>query len=579
MSSVAAVFVVEGVKCADVLKEKLDFDETEFAKELGLNTNKLKFPEVITSIGGSGAASKTDWSCLSGKEVVLVPDCDEVGRKYVDTIGKIINTSAKEIKIIELDEFNENNVAGFDIVDYFEDGHLAGDLTKNPWKKQDSSSEQASEDAAKKQKRRKIDEDQVIKKNAAGLAKALDALGIEIRDCILTKSYQMKIGDGKWEKFSDKNVDYVRNLIGDNFLVQYTDGGRYNNAVFSKTEDFPRCINALMYRKEVNSFTEDYLKKLPKWNPETMVSSERLFIDCLGAEDNLLNRSIGRMIVQAIVERAYCNRLEGVKFDYLPILIGPLEGEGKSTFCEKLLQFPLFYLNTFDIATDTKVQQESIMGKIVVEMAELVGADKPEVEKKLKNLLSISTEPQVRHAYKHFPVEHHRLCVFIATTNDETPIKLTGSRNRRMVPIRVKNYGRQHVVGWLKKHRDEIFSHGIHCMNNKEPLYFQGEVEQEQVEAVYAATSQDTDTIDQIFEWHEDRMDDKIFEFSMDELIAHLYRLCEVSDRKEITSMRYRKQKYLGKLLQNNGFKKDRFIRKGEKKQRVYYFRDDGSAD
>jgi putative DNA primase/helicase len=56
------VYVVEGEKCAEVLN---DLDQV-----------------ATTSAHGAQSPQKTDWSPLAGKEVVIIPDNDEPGRKY-----------------------------------------------------------------------------------------------------------------------------------------------------------------------------------------------------------------------------------------------------------------------------------------------------------------------------------------------------------------------------------------------------------------------------------------------------------------------------------------------------------------
>jgi hypothetical protein len=65
------VYVVEGEKCVDA------------AKRLGLL--------ATTSAGGSNAASKTDWSPLAGRDVVILPDADAAGRKYADEVAAILH--------------------------------------------------------------------------------------------------------------------------------------------------------------------------------------------------------------------------------------------------------------------------------------------------------------------------------------------------------------------------------------------------------------------------------------------------------------------------------------------------------
>ena len=44
----------------------------------------------VTSAGGSGAADKTDWTCLAGREVCILPDHDEPGEGYARAVSAIL---------------------------------------------------------------------------------------------------------------------------------------------------------------------------------------------------------------------------------------------------------------------------------------------------------------------------------------------------------------------------------------------------------------------------------------------------------------------------------------------------------
>jgi hypothetical protein len=94
------VLVVEGEKCAAV------------AKSLGF--------VVTTSSGGSGAAEKTDWQPLAGREAWILPDNDPPGRKYAETVAGILAklTPAPVIRVIELPGLP----SGGDVVEWIE-GH------------------------------------------------------------------------------------------------------------------------------------------------------------------------------------------------------------------------------------------------------------------------------------------------------------------------------------------------------------------------------------------------------------------------------------------------------------------------
>jgi len=94
------VIVTEGEKCADA------------ARSLGF--------VATTSAGGSQAAKKTDWRPLAGREVWILPDHDEPGRKYAETVAGILVklTPAPVVRIVSLPGLPEHG----DIVDWI-DGH------------------------------------------------------------------------------------------------------------------------------------------------------------------------------------------------------------------------------------------------------------------------------------------------------------------------------------------------------------------------------------------------------------------------------------------------------------------------
>ena len=95
------VYVVEGEKCCDAL-----FNEGG----LGLAST--------TSSGGSNAASKSDWSPLAGREVVILPDADDAGRQYAATVAAILHEldPPATVRVVELDGLDE----GGDVADLYE---------------------------------------------------------------------------------------------------------------------------------------------------------------------------------------------------------------------------------------------------------------------------------------------------------------------------------------------------------------------------------------------------------------------------------------------------------------------------
>jgi len=83
-SPTARVYVAEGEKAADA------------ARSLGLL--------ATTSAGGSNAARQTDWSALAGRDVVILPDNDDAGRRYADDVTRLLGRLMPRptIKVVNL---------------------------------------------------------------------------------------------------------------------------------------------------------------------------------------------------------------------------------------------------------------------------------------------------------------------------------------------------------------------------------------------------------------------------------------------------------------------------------------------
>jgi len=103
------LIVVEGEKTA------------EAARQCGLL--------ATCSAGGAGAASKTDWTPLAGRKVIILPDNDAPGQKYAETVARLaLEAGAAEVKIVRLADYCPILPEGGDIADVLEapDWHGCG---------------------------------------------------------------------------------------------------------------------------------------------------------------------------------------------------------------------------------------------------------------------------------------------------------------------------------------------------------------------------------------------------------------------------------------------------------------------
>ncbi|GIX08043.1 MAG: hypothetical protein KatS3mg115_2446 [Candidatus Poribacteria bacterium] len=80
-----------------------------------------------TSSGGAQAAHKTDWSPLRGRTVILLPDNDEAGENYAQTVAELVyQAGAASIRIISIKAQCPGLPEGGDLADLIQDPQGTG---------------------------------------------------------------------------------------------------------------------------------------------------------------------------------------------------------------------------------------------------------------------------------------------------------------------------------------------------------------------------------------------------------------------------------------------------------------------
>ena len=129
----------------------------------------------------------------------------------------------------------------------------------------------------------------------------------------------------------------------------------------------------------------DYLDGLPVWDGVSRI--EGLFQRCFDVEDSAYVRAVARKVFAAAVARIY---VPGIKFDSIPVFDGA-QGIGKSTLF-KILAGPEFYSETLSLTDmNDKAGAEKLQGFWIVEIGELAGMKKADIEK-VKAFLSTSDD-------------------------------------------------------------------------------------------------------------------------------------------------------------------------------------------
>ncbi len=209
--------------------------------------------------------------------------------------------------------------------------------------------------------------------------------------------------------------------------VDYSGVRNYFESVYGITGAI-KIEDALNLEFEKQSFhpVKKYLNSL-KWDGEERIDT--LLIDYFGAEDTVYTREAMRKMLVGAVARIY---KPGVKFDLVLTLVGGEQGTGKSSFFRALGQS--WFSDSFNGFTG-KEAFEQLQGAWVIEMAELSGLRKAEIES-VKHFIT-KQEDMFRPAYGRISETYLRQCVFVATTNEKEFLR-DPTGNRRFIPIDVK---------------------------------------------------------------------------------------------------------------------------------------------
>lgn len=295
--------------------------------------------------------------------------------------------------------------------------------------------------------------------NCVGLQSVCNAMGVPCDTCGACKSRLPQIPGLEIARDAQNRPAIIKNITNTVILIQHeypnmltrdivkgrnrfgtrnlTDGDRLEiyarlNQVY---RGFPKDlvndgIDLVLSRNEfdpmlniVNSVTHDGTNRL-----------DNILRDLCGAEDNAYNRAVSRYLGIAMVSRVLN---PGAKADIVPILYSPVQGSGKSSFCEKLAINATDYhtvLGSMSNFGDQKVI-ERIIGAWVVEFSEMTAMQKSASEEDLKGFVTNRFD-KYRPAYAREVKEVGRRCVFVGTTNKNVILKdETGARRWWIVRV------------------------------------------------------------------------------------------------------------------------------------------------
>lgn len=199
----------------------------------------------------------------------------------------------------------------------------------------------------------------------------------------------------------------------------------------------------------------EYLDNLPKW--DGLPRLDTWLVVYAGADDTELNQQIGRKVLIAAVRRI---RQPGVKFDTMLVLEGK-QGVGKSSLVHALAGE--WFEDGLLLGSDPKIVIEQTNGRWIVEVSELGGMGKRDVEA-IKAMLS-RTHDTARLSYDKHSSRVARQFIVVGTTNSAEFLK-DDTGNRRIWPVEVRDI----KLAALKRDRDQLWAEAVQAeyLNKKD---------------------------------------------------------------------------------------------------------------
>lgn len=181
-------------------------------------------------------------------------------------------------------------------------------------------------------------------------------------------------------------------------------------------------------------------------------------------------RAVTRKTFAAAVARIY---RPGVKFDCVPVLDGE-QGIGKSSIVKDLVTSEYYSESLSLTDMDDKSGAEKLQGFWVVEIGELAGMKKADIEK-VKAFLS-TADDKYRPSYGKTVESHPRQCVIIATVNGERGYLRDITGNRRFWVIKLHQQRQKQKWHFDQSFRDQFWAEAKAIYESGETLYLEGDL-------------------------------------------------------------------------------------------------------
>ena len=419
------------------------------------------YPEAICTTwpGGTGNIEYIDWEPLSGREVLVIADADNHGRKATERIAAHLNGKAKSLRLSLPPGEDGKDLADFD--DEAEARQWVKDNERGqliPFPEKPEEFELPLKDRVK------------LIKDQRGLEKALELLDIKVRYNLRRSMHEYLFSENeRWLPSNDRLESNLRHKMELNFA---TEGKIPKKYWFSATE-FRDRMNGILNSRECDPFV-NFLDDLPEWDGVERLSN--WLEDIFEVENAKLAEWGGRYLFLAAVCRAY---EPGCKIDEFPVVVGE-QGIGKSAVCRSILppEEKDWFGDALNLDDSLKEQSETLQGRVVMEIQEMAGLRRADIAK-VKGFISRQDDGQVRHAYRANPETQLRRCIIVGTSDDlDSPLPNDPAGMRRFVPI-ILLESHCAVESYLDANREQLWAEAVELYRQGETPKLKGETKHE----------------------------------------------------------------------------------------------------
>ena len=460
------VVVTEGEKAADALRVR-------------------DIPAVGTVTGAAGCPSDDVLATLDSFDVAVWPDADPQGHKHA---AKLLHGLLRT---------REGKTEGLFEVDLAALGLTAKGADADDWRPSDALDEffgalqpyvpPPAETPPDKPRERTL---VTGGKNRKGLLHAIDFMEIDLRYNERSARLEfLNTSDDfpKWKNSDDMIRAALRERVSEEFLYTAKEGPV---PLTLGKDRFADLIEALLDSRRVDPF-KAWLDALPEWDGEYRL--DFWISHCFEIRD--MNMQLLRWASCSVLMGAVARTYEpGEKHDEMVILVGP-QGLGKSTVWAWLLppaSRRAWFSDALKFHTDLKTQVEALQGRVLVEVAEMAGSTRAEVES-IKGFLARQDDGAVRLTYRRDPIDLPRRCVIVGSTNDPRCLPNDPSGNRRFVPVPVTAGNPRTIRTFMNAEREQLWAEAKHrVIDLKEQAWLPDELKQQQAieNEIYRATDE-----------------------------------------------------------------------------------------